>query len=101
MASWAWLIFSLILVQKGTAFQRPDIVNRIPSERARDSILERTLDELAKDDWLRSDRYLYNHVDLNGDGQAELLVQIREGGYCTSYGCPMRSADGRVGSVVW
>jgi hypothetical protein len=56
----------------------PVVLRKVPSETARDMALEAALERGVRGAWLATDRYLYNRVDLNGDGTPEVLVQFRD-----------------------
>lgn len=68
----------------------PRITRRVPPEAARDARLEAAIfSELYSGGVYAGDpdRYLYNRVDLDGDGRAEVLAYVHGTASCGSAGC--------------
>jgi hypothetical protein len=84
------LVASVHVVARQQA--RPLIVRRVRSETARDGKLDAAIIAAlyeGDEGGARRDRvrYYYNRVDLNGDGQPELIVYLFGSTWCGSAGC--------------
>ncbi|MBW4614320.1 MAG: hypothetical protein KME21_13815 [Desmonostoc vinosum HA7617-LM4] len=61
----------------------------VASETKRDTQLEAALRRQYPESENEEKHYSYNRVDLNGDGQPEVLVLYHSRRYCGSGGCPV------------
>jgi hypothetical protein len=68
---------------------KPVVDRSFAAEKQKDPALEAALKQLSGGSFEGTDTYYYNRVDLNQDGNPELLVLLEGPGVCGSGGCPL------------
>ena len=99
------LVVSVLQIATVDAGLQPTIAQSYTSETVPDISVESALQGIET--FAEGDRYYYNRVHLDGDGQPEVLVQVSGRWVCGTGGCPLfvlkrlASVCRRYGGVAW